>query len=260
MSTSDGRPSVAVAIPAYNEEGLPQFLQELDGVLSQLASEVTFHVVDDRSPGDMVEQVEIAASSLKGTVEVVTNEVNSGHGPTVVRAYRQALASNKDIVVQVDGDGQFYADDLRLLFAALDAGADVASGVRISREDPWFRRVLSAGLRVYLFGLARVRVHDPNCPFRAYRRDALEDIIAAVPDQAMVPTVYLSALAPRRGHEVREVFVRHRARLGTSAQGTMWGRKKARSLLIPKKLLVFVGGAFRESIGMRDELRSRNAR
>lgn len=245
--------SIAVAIPAYNEEGLPQFLQELDDALAPVATAVSFHIVDDVSPSDMVVRVRAVADSLRGRLEITSNERNSGHGPTVLNAYKRALAATSDVVVQVDGDGQFFGADLLLLLEALERGAEIATGVRTSREDPWFRRALSFGLRGYLFALAGVAARDPNCPFRAYRADVLREMIDQLPSDALVPSVYLTALAHRRGYRIDEVAVRHRVRLGESAQGTMWGRRRA--LFIPRRLLVFVGRALVESLRLGRQLR-----
>ncbi len=58
-------------------------------------------------------------------------EQNSGHGPTVLRAYREAIATGADFVLQVDGDGQFEVSDIRRLADDIrHSGADIAMGKR----------------------------------------------------------------------------------------------------------------------------------
>lgn len=235
-----------MAIPAYNEEAIVDFLRELDSALAEVASRVEMCVVDDASTDDTVSRLEAAGPELAAALFVSRNDRNSGHGPTVVRAYRAALDRDTDLVLQVDGDGQFEGRDTHLLVALAQAGADVAVGVRTSRCDPWFRRALSRALRVYLRVLFGVTSADPNCPFRVYRRAALDQLLAQLPPDPLVPTVYLTAAAGRAGVRVVEVPVTHRARRGDSTQGTMWGKRRA--LLIPRRLIVFVRRAFVESI------------
>ena len=250
--------SVAVAIPAYNEEGLPGFLAELDEALRPLARKVSFHVIDDASTTDMREKLKASAGSLSGQLNVGVNPENRGHGPTLMRAYAAALNSGAEMILQVDGDGQFRGEDVRLLLQEIVAGADVAIGVRQIRIDPWFRKLLSRSLRSYLRILTGVRSQDANCPFRIYRRTTLHALLGDVPAEALVPSVYLTVLSGTKGFAVAEVPVEHRVRRGIQAQGTMWGRRQRR-LLVPKRLMVFVMAALRESLVLRGVLKGRRA-
>jgi hypothetical protein len=99
-----------------------------------------------------------------------------------------------------------------------------------------------------------VSASDPNCPFRAYPRATLEDMLAVLPADAMIPNVYLTVVAGRRGLDVVEVPVRHQVRRGDSAEGTMWGNRK-RAILVPRRLVSFVRKALAESLGVAPTLR-----
>ena len=233
-------------MPAFNEDGIDEFLRELDKELSAFVDDVRFVVVDDASTNDMPARLAAVKDDLAGELEVVRNEENMGHGPTLARAYRLALDSGADVILQVDGDGQFEGADVHLLAGVIEGGADVAVGVRISRVDPWFRRALSRGLRVYIRTAFGVRSLDPNSPFRMYRRAALAGLLRDLPERPLVPTVYLTALAGQSGLRVVEVGVRHRVRRGAEAQGTMWGGR-TRQVLIPRRLVRFVRLALVES-------------
>lgn len=246
--------SVAVAVPAYNEDGIGGFLRELDKHLAESAGAVTFFVVDDASSSAMPAELAELVDDFEGRLVVLRNSTNSGHGPTLRRAYGAAVSSGADLVFQVDGDGQFEGEDVQLLVDAVARGADVAVGTRRDRVDPWFRRGLSLALRVYLrvgFGVSST---DPNVPFRLFRREILADLLAVVPDDALVPNVYLTVLAGRRRLQVVEVPVRHRVRRGETAEGTMWGARK-RPLLVPRRLITFVRKALAESLRMSPTLR-----
>lgn len=246
---------LALAIPAYNEaDGISEFLLELDRTLQRWDGPVKMFVVDDASTDQTRRVLDDLAGHVEAELMAETNADNSGHGPTVLRAYRLALDSGADYVLQVDGDGQFDGSQSWDLISGL-AGADVAAGVRTSRTDPWFRKALSAMVRIYLrvfFGVAR---RDPNCPFRLYRSSVLAELLDQVEPTASIPTIYLSVLEAQRRLSVTEVLVRHRVRRGDSAQGTTWG-KKTNSVLVPRRLVRFVWNAFNESLRFRSRLRA----
>ncbi len=203
------KPSVAVAIPAYNEaDGIAGFLQEIDQSLASHVDTLHLVLVDD--------------ASSDNTLEVVQSAVNRGHGPSLMTAYRRALAGDPDYVLQVDGDGQFHGSDLRRVLVLLLDDAHAVSGVRRFRVDPWFRMTMSRLVRQYVSASFGVRSRDPNCPLRGYEAALLAQLLDGLPDDCLVPNLYLTILACRRGVPLLEVDVSHRVRRGGSARGTMW--------------------------------------
>lgn len=237
--------SLALALPAYNEaDGIAEFLTELDSVAAEAADNMVIVVADDCSSDDTAEVVEKVATSLSAEVVLDPGVTNLGHGPTTLRAYRRALESGADAVFQVDGDGQFEAADLLLLVTALEAGADVATGRRTTRVDPWFRKILTWKLRQLLRFAFGVRRSDANCPFRLYRATALEAVLERVPEDASVPHVMMTVVEERLPLIHVELPVRHRVRRGDDATGTMW--QSGRNLLIPWRLITFCGTALSE--------------
>lgn len=239
--------SVAFAIPAYNEaDGIGGFLREIDDCFRDWDGDVSLVVVDDRSTDATTSVLEELRDDLASQLRVVRMEKNSGHGPTVLRAYREAIATGASMILQVDGDGQFDVRDVRRVADDLrNCRADVAIATRRLRQDPWFRKVLTRALRFFLQRRTGLRVADPNCPLRAYQASVLEVLLDQVPDAAAVPNVYLAVLADGAGLSTAELIVEHRDRRGDTAQGTMWGNRQ-RKIAIPKRLVVFVWRAFQE--------------
>ncbi|MEI5583401.1 glycosyltransferase family 2 protein, partial [Agromyces sp. CCNWLW208] len=184
---------LAVVMPAYNEaEGLPGFLEELERTLSPLARHLDLVVVDDRST-DATAAVLHDLSGRLPALTVIEAEANRGHGPTALAAYRAGLELGPDLVVHVDGDGQFHGIDVaRAVRATVSTGADVVHGVRRGREDPWFRRVLTGIVGIVVGFAAGRRVPDVNTPLRVYRPAALAELLEFVPDDALVPHVHFS--------------------------------------------------------------------
>lgn len=214
---------LAVVMPAYNEAvGIPGFVRELHSSLSPLADRLDIVVVDDRSTDATADVLTDLTDEIPG-LQVITAEQNRGHGPTALAAYRAGLELEPDLLVHVDGDGQFHGDDLaRLVNAAVATGADVVHGVRTGRTDPWFRRVLTASVGTLVTVVAGRRIPDVNTPLRAYRPATLRMLVANVPDDAHVPHVHFSLAEARRGATVRYLRVASLPRRGGDEQGTMW--------------------------------------
>ncbi|WP_157432299.1 glycosyltransferase family 2 protein [Agromyces italicus] len=239
---------LAVVMPAYNEAaGIAGFLTELDEHLAPLTHRLDLVVIDDRS----TDATATVLSSLAGELTSLRSEtadVNRGHGPTALAAYRTGLGLGPELIVHIDGDGQFSgADVARLVEAALDTGADVVHGVRTGRTDPWFRRVLTAGVGGIVTVVAGRRIPDVNTPLRAYRPQVLTTLVTAVPADALVPHVHFSLAEARRGLAVRYLRVASLPRRGGDEQGTMWAETDAPArrapMLPPRRLRTFARAA-----------------
>ena len=248
------RPSVAVAIPAYNEaEGIGGFLSEIDSALAPHVSSLRLIVVDDASTDDSGAVVQAAGRTLHAELDLTRNGQNLGHGASLLVAYRRALTHSPDFVLQVDGDGQFLGADLRRVLVLLQDGAPAVSGVRRFRQDPWFRMAMTRLLRSYVRRSFGVSARDPNCPLRGYRAELLSELVAALPESCLVPNLYITVIAARRGLALVEVDVSHRVRRGASAEGSTWGG--SRRSLIPWRLISFSAQALVESRKFHARLR-----
>jgi glycosyltransferase involved in cell wall biosynthesis len=244
------KPSVAVAIPAYNEgEGIAGFVQEIDRALAPNVAALTIIVVDDASTDNSRELLELIRPQLTGTLEVLVNEINRGHGPSVLAGYHRALQLSPDYILQVDGDGQFHGSDLRRLLVLLIDDAHAVSGVRRFRQDPWFRMVMTRALRTFVHLSFGVGARDPNCPLRGYEAALLSELVTALPEDCLIPNLYLTVLAARRGFALLEVDVSHRVRRGSSSAGSTWSGG-VRSP-VPLRLVRFSLAALRESRSFR---------
>ena len=227
-------------MPAYNEEGIADFVREIATHLGPEVEHLGFVVVDDCSP------VHSAVEALRGIdiprTTVLENDVNIGHGPTVLRGYRQALAQEPDVVIGVDGDGQFCGADFVPLLREL-AHQDVVVACRRGRTDPWYRRLLTAALTLVLRPWTS-GVRDTNSPLRAYRRTALAQLLDAVDVHSTVPHLQMSLAFNSLPMRVGTIEVRPRERLGASASGTTWG--SPRRFVPPRSLVNFCARAVRE--------------
>jgi hypothetical protein len=143
-----------------------------------------------------------------------------------------------DIAIQVDGDGQHPAAEIRRLVAALtESGADLAIGSRFLGERlyraPWGRRIGIAVFARVVSAICRTRVTDTTSGFRAANRRAITLFAAAYPHD--YPEVEAVIIAHRAGLRIVEVAVEMRERRGGRSSIT-----PVRSLYYMVKVLMAV--------------------
>ena len=235
--------TIAIVMPAWNEEeGISEFLTELHDSLARW--DPRFVVIDDKSTDNTPGVIrELASSGLP--VSVTTNDVNSGHGPSTIRALRAGLSTQADVIVALDGDGQFIGSDVASVVETLiDSDADVVEGVRRSRNDPLYRQAVSAITRSLVWSRSRSWPADANTPLRAYRPEILEVLLTSTPEAASTPNLLISALCRQIQLNIIEVPVRSIPRRGSDQQGSTW---KAKSKSLPSKRFIrFCSRAARE--------------
>ncbi|UCF19050.1 MAG: glycosyltransferase [Gemmatimonadota bacterium] len=164
---------VLIAIPAFDEEAtLGSVLANLPRVLGG-AHHTDVVVIDDGSTDRTVD----VARELG--VRVVSHRRNLGLGRAFNTAVGQALECRADVLVTIDADGQFDAQQIPDLIAPIVAGeADLVTGSRflggkrpagMPRAKYWGNRFFSA-LMNWLLG---ERLRDVSCGFRAYSLEAI---------------------------------------------------------------------------------------
>ena len=145
---------------------------------------------------------------MDGRVRAVRFRRNFGQHPAM---HAGLVRARGDVVVTMDGDLQNAPEDIPKLVAAVEAGADVASGRRIARRDSWGRTLPSKLINGMLRRFTGVAVSDFGCAFNAYRREALTPMLGAIGKQKFTKALVLSG-----GGNVVEVDVQHAPRQGSS--------------------------------------------
>jgi len=211
-------------MPTFNEaDGIAEFLSEISN--SFMDYELSLIVVDDHSSDSTVDVLRQLKPQLK-EVMVISQETNRGHGPTTLVALEAGLRLSPHVIVSTDGDGQISGLDLRVLCDSILHGeSKYAEGVRISRNDPWFRRLVSATTRSLIWIRTGKIVSDANTPFRAYRPDLLRQILDSLPADSAIPNLMTSSLVRSWSTVVQEVQIESLPRRGSSKEGSTWNQK-----------------------------------
>lgn len=202
--------SLSIVMPAYNEAGvIEKVVRDFGGVLQKF-ERPEFIVVNDCSKDNTL-AILLGLQKEIPYLKVIAQEKNSGHGPSLMRAYRLATG---DYVFHVDSDNQFYAEDFWLLWDKMQKeGADIVIGRRHERHDPFHRIVITKILRALLFVLLGTDIKDSNSPFKLHRRAALDKILSLVPPNYFAPSILMAVAAHKLKMKVLYQDVRHLPRL-----------------------------------------------
>ena len=165
-----------VILPTYNEAGT---IAEVVAGALHASPDVDVLVVDDASPdgtGKIAD--EIAAGEPR--VRVMHRPVKGGLGPAYLAGFRDGLARDYDMLLEMDSDLSHDPADVARLIEAT-ARADLAIGSRYvpgGATVNWsgFRRALSRAGTLYAKGMLGLPLADATSGFRCYRRALLETI------------------------------------------------------------------------------------
>ena len=207
-------PAVSVVVPVLNEQAtVEQLYQGITTTLDQagISHEIIF--VDDGSRDSTYETLARLHEADAG-VRVISFKQNAGQHPAMHAGMSRARG---DVIVTMDGDLQNNPEDIPRLVAAIDAGADLASGRRATREDGFIlRRLPSAIVNRMLRRLTHAPISDFGCAFNAYRRSALVPVLPRIGRQK-----FTKALVSTTTSRVVEVDVQHAARADKSRYSAM---------------------------------------
>jgi dolichol-phosphate mannosyltransferase len=202
------KPSISAVLPAYNEqENLRPVTEGLRTALAKHCHRFEVIIVDDGSV-DATPGLADALAREYPEVRVIHHRPNQGYGASLRDGFTSA---RMPLVFYTDSDGQFVPDEIGLLIERIGE-ADIVTGYRAHRQDPWRRKFFSWGFKKFIGLVFGVHVRDCDCAFKLYRRE-LFDAITIASNQFFVDAEVL-AKANVLGYVIDEVPVTHLARAG----------------------------------------------
>jgi glycosyltransferase involved in cell wall biosynthesis len=202
-----------VVVPVRDErKSLRPLVDELLPVLDALPLErAEVILVDDGSGDGSAELIRELAEEHEAVIGVELRR-NFGKGVALLAGFREATG---DAIVTMDGDQQDDPAEIPRLLEALAAGADLVSGWKAERSDPWSRRTASRLFNAATGAASGVRLHDLNCGLKAYRAEVVRTLPLTGDLYRFIPV-----LAAQEGFRVTELPVNHRPRVhGRSKYG-----------------------------------------
>jgi glycosyltransferase involved in cell wall biosynthesis len=162
---------LVIQIPCYNEEKtLPLVFSSLPRKLNGI-DEIKILVIDDGS----ADETSKVAKSL-GADYVVRHPVNKGLARTFSTGILTSLQMGADIIVNIDGDNQYCADDInKLIEPIIRKEADFVIGVRPIKdikEFSFIKKKLQVLGSFVVSKISGIDIPDVTSGFRAITRDA----------------------------------------------------------------------------------------
>ena len=235
---------ITVVMPVFNEsEGIIEYIMELKRECSEWV--LRFLIVDDASTDDTYKTLLAFGGQIPSHFEVHQNKVNLGHGPTVYRAIELAIQSESKYVLTLDGDGQVSGVELNGFLAIADLESfDLIEGARVSRTDPYFRKILTYCLRILVMVKTGRFPKDANTPLKLYSCFEAQNMLSEVDNRSMTPNLKYSIVCRLNHKKIQQIPVKTRDRLGESPLGVTWS--SSQNLLPSKKLIKFCQKAWQQ--------------
>ena len=164
---------VSIIIPAFNEE---QNIQKTLILLKENCPDAEVIVIDDGSS----DTTAASANQVPG-IKLIQHAYNKGYVASLKTGMRK---STRPIIVWFDADGQHRVEDMNAIIEPIRSqGMDATFGRRTKESAFVVRRVPGKWLlKLVSQIIARQKIPDLNCGFRAFRRDIILRYLHLLPD------------------------------------------------------------------------------
>ena len=155
-----------VCMPAYNEENL------IFDLIKKIEPFVDKVVVCDDGSTDKTEQ-----KARDAGAHVIRHKKNLGKGGAMKSLFNYAKNIDADIVITMDGDGQFLPEEIpRIMKPVIEQKADVVLGYRFDDADdmPTYRKFGNKFLDKMTSLASELPFRDTQGGFRAYSKKAIQ--------------------------------------------------------------------------------------
>ena len=199
---------LVVVMPVYNEEEcIAPVVASWRNALGELGIDFRIIVLNDGSKDGTRAALQTFADDER--IEII-NKSNSGHGPTILLGYQQAV-DLATWVFQCDSDDEMPPDAFAAFWNRRHK-YDALFAIRGGREQPLGRKIISAASRITVRVLFGRGVKDVNVPYRLMRSDILREIIVQIPDDTFAPNVMIAGAIARAKLRLINIRVPYRDR------------------------------------------------
>lgn len=235
---------LAICMPVYNEQdGILDWITELTNQFP--SKSVKFIIVDDAST-DASFEVLYRESKKNQKIILVKNDVNLGHGPSLIRALSFALKHNFLNVMSMDGDGQCSAWELKAFYEGfVRSKLNYGEANRINRLDPFYRQIVSKITKIVTSILTKSKVVDANTPIRLYKRKTLNELLKIIELDCLVPNLVITKIIRLRKIKTFNSSVNWSFRRGKNPVGSTWSANQKFNYYLPN--IKFVKFCFKAS-------------
>ncbi|MCP2519855.1 polyprenol monophosphomannose synthase [Candidatus Aminicenantes bacterium AC-335-A11] len=208
---------VVVMIPTYNErENIKELIDEILNLkLDDFDIEII--VADDNSP-DGTHEIVREISQQDNRVHLLVRKKRRGRGAGGIDGFKEALKSNPDYIIEMDGDFSHQPKYIPLL-VKFCKDYDIVIGSRFVKggkdlNRSLIRRFITFLVRNFIRRLFKVPVKDVSSGYRCFKREVLEKIdlddLISVGPSIVLEILYKAYLMNFSFYEVPIVFIDRR--------------------------------------------------
>ena len=216
---------LSVVIPAYNEEDNIKsgVLQQVYDYLKKQKYSWEVLIVDDQSTDATIKAAKKAIRNTNGFR--ILEEPHRGKGGTVIAGM---LAAKGQIVLFTDMDQATPLSEIEKFFPKFEKeNSDVVIGVRSGRSGaPLSRKVMAWGFSFLRNVILRLPHKDTQCGFKAFTRDASEQIFSRLSEH--YHTSQIKGAAVTAGFDIETLFVARKLGLKISESTVVWKHQESR--------------------------------
>jgi dolichyl-phosphate beta-glucosyltransferase len=203
-------PQYSIVIPAFNESArIPATLESVISCIRAKAWNAEVIVVNDGSTDTTAQLVRDIARNAP-EIKLIENPGNRGKGYSVRNGVLQAQG---EIIMFTDSDLSAPMHEADRLFAAINAGADIAIGSRWlesgrqTHRQPLYRQFFGRCFNLVCRMVMNLPFADTQCGFKAFTRAAAQTVfqLQTIERWGFDPEILFIAL--KRGYKVQEVPV-----------------------------------------------------
>lgn len=208
-------PYLSLVIPAYNEAvRLPATMKRVAEFAEKYAQAMEVLIVVEKSLDGTLEIAREFASeqaSFRG-FRVIENRMQRGKGYAVRIGMQRARG---EIIFYMDADLSVPLHEITAFLSCFDEHPTVSvllgnrqhAAAKILRPQSWVRRSMGQVFNRILGLLAVCEFRDTQCGFKAFRKEAAEQIFARQGIDGFAFDVEVLLLAKKLGYEVRDLPV-----------------------------------------------------
>ena len=205
------QPYLSIIIPAYNEaERISQALLAMDKQLTGAPYSYEMFVVNDGSK-DNTAAIVRNLTKLVRNLKLIDLRENVGKGGAVRQGM---LLSSGQVRLFTDADNSTSIDQFEKMMPFFKEGYDVvigsraAKGARLEPPEPWYKQIAGKMGNLFIQALVLPGIWDTQCGFKAFTKEATEQIFRASTIGGWGFDVEILALAKKNRYRIKEMPVR----------------------------------------------------